>query len=142
MFLYVSQNGQKIPTDEKYVEKTATTDSKNRVPTTAEEGHAVTRGTVLYERTPLHIHTKKTPYTTILQKASRGFVSDSWAFLLDSETGLQALRTLLLLLFLLLLLADLRSAKAFFHFITDRRQTLRTYTRQHSAQWHRHELST
>ena len=38
----------------------------------------------LYERTPLHIHTKKntpTPYTTILLKASRGFVSDSWAFL-------------------------------------------------------------
>jgi len=103
MFLYVSQNGQKIPTDEKYVEKTATTDSKNRVPTPAAESHAertlstenknrsrsqalvekVTRGTVLYERTPLHIHTKKTPtpYTTILQIASRGFVSDSWAFL-------------------------------------------------------------
>ena len=79
MFLYVSQNGQKIPTDEKYVEKTATTDSKNRVPTPAAESHAertlstenknrsrsqalvekVTRGTVLYERTPLHIHTKK-----------------------------------------------------------------------------------
>jgi len=47
----------------------------------------------------------------------------------DPDTGLQALRTLLLLFLLLLVLR-------LFHFSTDRRQTSHTHRRQHCPQSH------